>query len=159
MCNAFRYSKGTCEKNKGINVMEEVIVQEPSLFRQLLNYVIKITAILHKYIMSINDKYEMFLSDKALHFIVIGVLGLALLFVVYPLFKWIIEHHKLILVAWIYVFTILLAITLLIELGQDYAGTGDMDFADIVFGILGFVVMSAIIILGRNIYLKIKNHD
>lgn len=139
--------------------MEEVVVQEPSLFKELLNYIVKIFAIIHKYIMSLNDKYEMFLSDKMLHFIVIGIVGLAFLFIVYPLFKLLIENHKLMLVAWIYVFTILIAITLLIEIGQDFSGTGDMDFADIVSGLLGFIVMSGTIVLVRNLYLRFKSHD
>ncbi|MDO4940850.1 MAG: hypothetical protein Q4E33_04065 [Erysipelotrichaceae bacterium] len=139
--------------------MEEVIVQEPSLFKEFLNYVVKLFAIIHRYIMSLNDKYEMFLSDKMLHFIVIGILGLAFLFVIYPLFKWLIDNHKLMLVSWIYVFTILIAITLLIEIGQDISGTGDMDFADIVSGLLGFIVMSGTIVIVRNIYLRLKNHD
>lgn len=139
--------------------MEEVLVQQPSLFKQLLNAVAKIMSILHQYIMSINDRYEMFLSDKALHFIVIGVLGMCILFVIYPIFKWLNDHNKLLFVAWIYVFTILVAITLLIEIGQDITGTGDMDFGDIMSGLFGFVIMSLIFVIGKKIYDKLKNHD
>ena len=139
--------------------MEELIVEQPSLFRQFLNAIIKIVSILHQYIMSINDKYEMFLSDKMLHFIVIGVLGMCILFVIYPLFKWLNEQNKLIFVAWIYVFTVLIAITLAIEVGQDYAGTGTMDFADMMSGLFGFVAMSGAFILLRYLYIKLKNRN
>lgn len=139
--------------------MEELIVEQPSLFRQFLNAIIKIVSILHQYIMSINDKYEMFLSDKMLHFIVIGVLGMCILFVIYPLFKWLNEQNKLIFVAWIYVFTVLIAITLAIEVGQDYAGTGTMDFADMMSGLFGFVAMSGAFILLRCLYIKLKNRN
>lgn len=137
--------------------MNNVVVEEPSLFKQLLNAVIKVVSILHQYIMSLNDRYEMFLSDKMLHFIVIGIIGMCILFVVYPLFKWLNEKNKLVFIAWIYVFTILVALTLLIEIGQDYSGTGDMDFADIVSGLFGFVVMSGAFIFLRYAYLKIKD--
>lgn len=131
-------------------------MEEVSLFKQLLGYIVKIVAIIHTYIMSLNDKFELFLSDKMLHFIVVAALGMFLLLIVYPLFKWLIDENKLILVAWIYVFTILIAITLLIEIGQDYSGTGDMDFADIVSGLLGFIVVSAGYIFVRHFIKKNK---
>ena len=123
--------------------MEEVVT-EPSLFKQFLDAAVKLVSIIHTSIMSLNDKYEMFLSDKALHFIVIGIIGMFILLIVYPFFKWLVEKKQLVTVAWIYTFTILIALTLLIEIGQDFSGTGDMDFADIVFGLLGFVIMSVI---------------
>lgn len=139
--------------------MEEVVVQS-SMFREFLNSLIKIVSIIHQYIMSINDKYEMLLSDKMLHFIIVGCMGMFFLFVIYPLFKWLIEEHKLLMaVAWIYVFTILIAITLLIEIGQDYSGTGTLDFADIMSGLLGFILMSGCFILGRELIKKIKNKN
>ena len=139
--------------------MEEVVVEQTSLFREFLNSIIKVVAIIHRYIMSINDKYEMFLSDKMLHFIIIGILGLFLLFVIYPLFKWLVEEHKLLIaVAWIYVFSVLIAITLLIEIGQDYSGTGTMDFADMMSGLFGFILMSFVVIGLWTAYKKLKNN-
>lgn len=132
------------------------VVEETSLFKQFLGYLVKIVAILHKFILSLNDKYELFLSDKMLHFIFVACLGMAFLFVIYPLFKYLVEQNKLLYVAWIYVFTILIAITLLIEIGQDFSGTGTMDFADIMSGLLGFVIVSVVYIAIRR-YFQYKN--
>ena len=138
--------------------MEEVVVAEPSMFKQLLNAIVKVVSIIHTSIMSLNDKYEMFLSDKALHFIVIGLIGMFVLLIVYPFFKWLVEKNQLVSVAWIYTFTILIALTLLIEIGQDFSGTGDMDFGDIVSGLLGFIVMSGISIVVIYGFKYIKNY-
>lgn len=44
-------------------------------------------------------------------------------------------------VAWIYVFTLIIVITFAIEIGQKVTNTGNMEFADIVFGVVGFIVM------------------
>lgn len=53
----------------------------------LLYYVVEKMAGIHDVLMTLNDSYETMFSDKELHFIVIGVLGMALLFVIFPLFK------------------------------------------------------------------------
>ncbi len=44
-------------------------------------------------------------------------------------------------IAWIYVFTLIIVITFAIEIGQKVTNTGNMEFADIVFGVVGFIVM------------------
>lgn len=41
------------------------------------------------------------------------------------------------LIAFIYVFTVIVVITFAIEIGQKISDSGTMDFADIVFGIAG----------------------
>ena len=61
---------------------------------------------IHDKIMQLNNAYEANLSDKELHFLVIGLLGLAMIFVVYPLFKYLARKNKEMLIAWIYVTTV-----------------------------------------------------
>lgn len=134
-------------------------MEEVSLFKQFLGYIVKIVALIHKAIMSLNDRFELFLSDKALHFIVVAAMGMLFLLIIYPLFKWLVEEHKLIYVAWIYVFTILVAITLLIEIGQDYTGTGTMDFADIMSGLFGYIIVSTGYIVFRRFVHKNKKDE
>ena len=83
-----------------------------------------IIARIHNYIMHLNDRFEYNFSDKALHFLVIGVLGIGLIFVVYPLFK----------------------------IGQKISGTGNMEFDDIVCGMRGFFTMFAAFVAVRGVY-------
>ena len=47
-------------------------------------------------------------------------------------------------------------ITFAIEIGQKVTGTGAMEFADIVFGIVGFIVMFLIFAMIRMIYKGIR---
>ena len=114
----------------------------------MIEYVAKI----HNYIMGLNDKYEYDFSDKQLHFLVIGAIGMLLIFIVYPLFKWLARTGHVMVIAWIYVFTVILVITFAIEIGQKVTNTGNMEFADIVFGVVGFFAMFFIFALVRSIY-------
>ncbi len=105
----------------------------------------------HDAILRLNDSRELYLSDKALHFLVIGVIGMAGIFVIYPLFKWLSRKGHVLAIAWIYVFTMVLGLTLAIEIGQKVSGSGTMSFADIVSGVLGFLYMFAVYALVRAI--------
>lgn len=123
---------------------------------ELLYWGVKQVAKIHKYVMQLNNAYEMDLSDKQLHFLVIGLLGMAMIFVIYPLFKFLAKHDHEMVIAWIYVFTVVIVITFAIEIGQKVAGTGHMEFADIAYGILGFLVMFFVFSILRGIYHLIR---
>ena len=84
-----------------------------------------------------------------MHFLVIGILGILLIFIIHPLFRHLSKTNHVMVISWIYVFTLILVITFSIEIGQRLTGTGDMEFADIVSGIGGFIFMFAIFALIR----------
>ena len=42
------------------------------------------------------------------------------------------KAKSLMVISWVYVFSLLVALTLAIEIGQKVTGSGDMDFADII---------------------------
>ena len=107
---------------------------------------------IHDKIMQLNNAYEANLSDKELHFLVIGLLGLAMIFVVYPLFKYLARKNREMVIAWIYVTTVIIVITFAIEIGQKITHTGNMEFADIMYGLVGFMAMFGIFIVLRMIY-------
>ena len=115
--------------------------------KEFLYMIVGWIAEIHSYLMRFNDSYEYNFSDKELHFIVIGLLGMAFVFIVYPVFKWLAKHNHVMVIAWIYVFTLILVITFAIEIGQKVTNTGAMEFADIVFGVVGFIVMFFIFVL------------
>ncbi len=120
--------------------------------KTIVYYIIYWIAMIHDKILSINDSKNFFLTDKQLHFIVIGLLGLLMIFVVYPIFKSLAEHGHTMVIAWIYVFTLIIVITFAIEIGQWYSGTGLVELADIVYGILGFLAVFAVFAVIRGIY-------
>ena len=51
------------------------------------------------------------------------------------------KNKNVMVITWIYVFTLILVITFAIEIGQKVTNTGCMEFADIVFGVVGFILM------------------
>ena len=52
----------------------------------ILYFIVSLIAKIHNYIMSLNDSIETSFTDKELHFIVIGLLGIFLVFGIYPVF-------------------------------------------------------------------------
>lgn len=124
--------------------------------KQLIYYVVGSMALIHDRILMLNDNYAGMLSDKQLHFLVIGAVGMLLFFFIHPIFKALIRHGHEIVVSWFYVFTLILVITFAIEIGQRISNTGTMEFFDIVYGIAGFFWMFAIFALLRAVLLLIR---
>ena len=121
---------------------------------KLLYAIVGLIAKIHSAILTWNDSCETVLSDKQLHFLVIGLIGMMMLFVIFPLFKLLSKNHVLI-IAWIYVFTVMIVLTFAIEIGQGITHTGTMDFDDIVFGLVGFMAMFLIFAAIRSIILAV----
>ena len=117
-----------------------------STLKKIVDLLIDIIYKTHTYFLSMNDSFEAQLFDKQLHFLIIG-LGIAMLLVIYPLFKWMAKKNLTVLISWFYVFTVLVVITFAIEIGQWYSHTGEMDFNDILAGLVGYFAMSFIFLL------------
>lgn len=106
----------------------------------------------HNLLLRLNDAFEYNFSDKELHFLIIGALGMAMIFVIYPFFKWLAKKDHVMVISWIYVFTLIIVITFAIEIGQRVTNTGAMEFADIMFGVLGFICMFLVFAVARGIW-------
>ena len=117
---------------------------------------ISIVARVHDKILSINDSGGYYFDDKQLHFITIGAFGMLLIFIIYPIFKWLAKTGHTMVITWIYVFTVILVLTFAIEIGQWYSGTGVMDQEDLAFGVTGFLVMFLIFAIVRATYHGIR---
>ena len=115
-----------------------------------------IVARIHDRILSINDSGGYYFDDKQLHFITMGLFGMLLIFVIYPIFKLLARTGHTMIITWIYVFTLILVLAFAIEIGQWYTGTGVMDSKDLAYGITGFLVMFLIFAIVRGTYLGIK---
>ncbi len=125
--------------------------------RDLIYRAIYWVAGIHDDILSINDQGGYYFNDKQLHFIVIGVLGMVGIFVFYPMFKLLAKYGHEMVIAFLYVFTLVLVVTFAIEIGQWYSGTGRMESEDMVYGIAGFLVMFFIFAFIRALFLAIKS--
>jgi len=127
---------------------------------QLLYAIVGLVARIHNFILSWNDSIETSFTDKELHFLVIGVLGIVLIFVLHPLFLWLSRTGHTMIISFFYVFTVILVIAFAIEIGQGVTGSGAMEFDDIMYGILGFLcffVFFAIIRAIVHLIIKLRN--
>ena len=124
--------------------------------KKFIYLAVEYVALIHDRIMTLNDGQASMLSDKQLHFLVIGLLGMLLFLLIHPLFKALIRRGHEIIVSWFYVFTVILVITFAIEIGQRISNTGTMEFFDIVYGVAGFFWMFAIYALLRAVVLLFR---
>lgn len=118
---------------------------------RLLYFIIELISKVHNKLLSLNDAYEYNFTDKELHFLIIGIIGMIMIFAVYPVFKWLAKHDHIMTITWIYVFTLIIVLTFAIEIGQKVSNTGAMEFADIMFGVVGFLLMYFVFALCREL--------
>lgn len=98
---------------------------------------------LHDLIIKAAKLYGFKLSDKDLHFWVIGVIGIAIFVLVDILFKRL-AKWSISAISFIYTLTVLVVIVFGLEIEQKITGRGNMEFADIVAGLWGFFAIFAI---------------
>ena len=120
--------------------------------KEMLYKAVEWIARIHDGISRINDNGQYGFTDKQLHFFVIGILGLGLTMLLYPLFKALVRHEKALTITWIYVFTVMIVLTFAIEIGQGVSGTGAMEMEDIVAGMAGFLAVFLVFALLRAIW-------
>lgn len=94
-------------------------------------------------------------SDKQLHFIIIGIAGFIIFILSTLLFKWL-AKYSIQFVSLIFTLTVLVVVVFAIEIQQKISGSGNMEFADVVYGLWGFLAIFAIYLVGYGIYKLIK---
>ncbi|MEK4300554.1 hypothetical protein MKY30_14350 [Oceanobacillus sp. FSL W8-0428] len=101
------------------------------------------------------------MTDKELHFWIFGILGIVTFFIVYIVFK-ILSKIKwsIAILAFLYTFTVMIVLVFAVEIQQAYTQRGNMEFADAVMGLWGFIVFFAVYavigIIGYFIYKAFK---
>lgn len=126
------------------------------MLKEILYWIVYRLADIHTWILQLNNSYEYNLSDKALHFLVVGVVGMGLYFLIHPLVRFLARRGWEAAISWLYTLTLIVVLTFGIEIGQKVTGTGSMEFADIVFGIGGFLAMFLIYGVVRLIFAGIR---
>ncbi len=123
--------------------------------REFLYTVVAYIAKWHERFLALNDSSGYAFSDKQLHFLVIGALGILLILLIQPVFSSLAKKGHVLAITWLYVTTLLIVLPFAIEIGQKVTNTGNMEFADIVFGLGGFFYMFAIFAIIRWIIILI----
>ncbi len=123
---------------------------------EILKLLVQILAKIHNGIIRYCNVVFGGVSDKLLHFIIIGIVGMCMVAVIYPIFKALAKKKLIMTITWIYVFTMIIVLTFAIEIGQKITNTGNMEFADIAAGLLGFLSMFAVMLIIWGIAVLIK---
>lgn len=103
---------------------------------------------IHDFLQVLTGKLSWGFNDKQLHFIIIGIIGIIIFAITQALFKWI-AKYSITVISFIYTFTVLLVIVFGIEIGQKITKRGNMEFADVVAGVLGFIYIFIIYVIIR----------
>lgn len=114
--------------------------------------VIRIMYTIHQEISQLNDVYSINMTDKQMHFWVLGFVSIIIFLGVHVVFKWI-SKRSILAISFIYTLTIAIVLTFAIEIGQYQSKTGKMEFADILYGLYGFVFM---FVVGLLLYYLIR---
>jgi hypothetical protein len=97
---------------------------------------------IHDFIELFTEKMGWNLTDKDLHFWLIGIIGIALFLSIHPILK-ALASLSFTTVSFIYTFTILVVIVFALEIQQKITGRGQMEFEDAIVGLWGFFAMFA----------------
>mgnify|MGYP000126752559 CR=1 FL=1 len=97
-----------------------------------------------------------FAGDKQQHFLVIGIIGILLFFVIHFVVK-LLAKWRLEAVSFMITGILLLALTFGIEIIQMMSGSGMVESRDIMAGLWGFIVFFCIYLAIRYVYRKITH--
>lgn len=112
----------------------------------IIKFLMEIVNNVHDLLQVIFKKFGWGFNDKQLHFIIIGVIGILIFAITQTLFKWL-SKYSITAISFIYTFTVLIVIVFAIEIGQKITSRGNMEFADIVAGVLGFMYLFIIYLI------------
>lgn len=122
---------------------------------EFFKIIAEIVNILHDIIMDVASILGWQATDKDLHLWIIGIIGIISFFIVQFIFKrlatWSIKS-----ISFIYTFTLILVLVFAIEIQQGITGRGNMEFADAVAGINGFLLFFGIYLVITLIFKGIK---
>ncbi|MBD7915046.1 hypothetical protein H9660_07775 [Clostridium sp. Sa3CUN1] len=95
------------------------------------------------------------LNDKQLHFIFMALIGIIIFAFTQLIFKQL-AKYSITAISFIYSFTVMIVIVFAIEIQQKITNRGNMEFADIAFGLYGFIYFFLIYLLIKLSILAIK---
>ncbi|MDO6657236.1 hypothetical protein [Anaerobacillus sp. 1_MG-2023] len=122
---------------------------------EFIKLIVAIVNELHDIVITLMYSFGFTVTDKELHFWVIGLLGMAGFIVVQLLFR-ILANWSITAISFIYTVTVLLVVVFAIEIQQKITGRGNMEFADAVVGMQGFIVLFIIYVVIRLVLIGLK---
>lgn len=93
-------------------------------------------------IMILNDILNLQMTDKDMHFWIMGVIGMVTFAAVYMISKWLAKFpFGLHLIAFLYTLTFMFVLVFAIEIQQAITSRGNMEFIDAIIGLWGYIAL------------------
>ena len=118
-------------------------------------------------ILILNDVLGLQMTDKDMHFWIMGFIGIFTFACVYVISKWLSEFpFGIHLIAFLYTLTFMFVLVFAIEIQQAITNRGNMEFVDAIIGLWGFIALflvyvaiAVFFIIIKLIFKKMKNKD
>lgn len=111
-----------------------------SYMENALRFLADLVNNLHDIILAVSRMLRLNMTDKELHFWLIGSIGILLFLISDYIFRRV-ARWSISILSFIYTFTVLIVVVLGLEIEQKITGRGNMEFTDVIAGVWGFLVM------------------
>lgn len=127
--------------------------------KECIVFITNIINVLHDGLIYIFYLLGFSLSDKELHFWIIGIIGLLTFLSVYMIFKLLSKwKFSITAISFIYTLTVMLVLVFAIEIQQGITTRGNMEFDDAIAGLWGFLVFFSIYIAFASFFFYPRNY-
>lgn len=106
----------------------------------IIKIIVSIVNYIHDFLNHVLGLWMPGLTDKDLHFLIIGIIGLVIFVITDYIFKKLAKYN-ITIISVIYTFTVLIVIVFSIEIEQKITKRGSMEFSDIISGLWGAIVL------------------
>lgn len=110
---------------------------------ELLKFIAFVINEIHDFISFFAEALKLNLTDKDLHFWVIGVVGVFIFLITDIIFKKL-SKLSVSVISFVYTFTVLVVVVFGLEIQQKITGRGKMEFQDVVYGLWGFIAIFSV---------------
>ena len=117
----------------------------------LLKAIAELINNIHDGVLDIVKMGDYVINDKKLHFISMAIIGMFIFACTQFLFKRL-AKYSITAISFVYTFTVMIIIVFAIEIQQKLTNRGNMEFADIAYGIYGFLYVFLIYIAIKSIF-------
>ncbi|MFB5284284.1 hypothetical protein [Peribacillus sp. Hz7] len=133
--------------------------------KEIIQMLVDIVNNLHDFIqIFVNHTLNLDLTDKDLHFWVMGIIGIMIFLFVLVLSRILAKmRFGITILSFLYTFTFMVVLVFAIEIQQALTNRGHMEFQDAIIGLLGFILffllfvaVSAVFLAGKRLWKQLN---
>ncbi|MBL3640987.1 hypothetical protein JMN23_01215 [Bacillus sp. RHFB] len=127
--------------------------------KEIIQILAEIVNNLHDFILFfVSDTLNSNVTDKDLHFWIMGIIGIIIFLFVLFLSNLIARmRFGITILSFLYTFTVMVVLVFAIEIQQALTSRGNMEFQDAAIGLWGFIVFFMVFAVLSSLFLLVKN--